>query len=59
MGAQNRGLQDKSLFCEESKNRTFCFPWSKKAMDGLFTRTSKLMGCTLPQVGLDYLKPPV
>jgi len=30
------------LICEESKNRTFCFPWSKKAKDGLFTIWSNM-----------------
>jgi len=40
MGAQINGLQRKLLICKESENRTFRFPQSKKAMDGLFTTSS-------------------
>jgi len=40
MGAQINGLQRKLLIRKESENRTFRFPWSKKAMDGLFTTSS-------------------
>ena len=42
MGAQINGLHRKLLICKESENRTSRFPWSKKAMDGLFMTSSSL-----------------
>jgi len=36
MGAQINGLHRKLLICKERKNHAFFFPWSKKAMEGLF-----------------------
>jgi len=42
MGAQINSLRRKLLICKESQNRAFRFPWSKKAMDGLFMTSSHL-----------------
>jgi len=40
MDAQINGLQRKLLICKESENCVFCFPWSEKTMDGIFTASS-------------------
>jgi len=41
-GRANQGLDFLVIDLKESKNRTFCFPWSKKATDGFFTIWSNI-----------------
>jgi len=49
MGAQINSLLCKLLICKESGNHTFRFSESKKAMDGLFTISSRIR-----QSGIDH-----